>query len=504
MKQTLIRLHSEDAQGIFDTQFKDIITISPNSSIALQSCSVNRLTTSYIVDGSNDTIIFEISPAKRNFIRLPHGTYDRTTAITDLLGAFIKEMNEALSIQDGVEFGTQINARVNLLTKLEFEVEKQMGTPITLDIVNPNAEAPKYFSLNVTATTGAGGAGIDEIKSTSGTIADNINNSYIVGLEPFTKGCGVLRTRIKHYNTGGIMIGLIDKKDVGKAKDGELAKSDIVFGIETGTNIADNYIGYLNGVATDTGVAPLKASGGTLADNDVLDIALSGGFMSCVVEQDGSTLNISSTQYRTIGQEDQVLHAFIAFKGTTQINNTECYVDVYASQSDSNNKLSIGTDIIGAPAVPENNNLVPIDGFKIIFDNLAQANFFGFDRVENTGVAGNHFVGDFGSVISSNSKLDNLIPPDRFLIELLNVPINTYDSLTGGRKNILASVPIQEHQNSHNFVIDYEPNNLIFISLNNRDPLRLRNINARVLTDEFNSLSTEGFNTISLLVKENE
>ncbi len=87
-------------------------------------------------------------------------------------------------------------------------------------------------------------------------------------------------------------------------------------------------------------------------------------------------------------------------------------------------------------------------------------------------------------IFQANRNLKNVVVSDSYLIELLNLPLDSYDSLTNGRKNILASIPISERILTNTGIIQYEPNTLFFIDLKNDFPLTLRNIRARIVTDD--------------------
>ena len=89
MKNTLIRIHSLNNNGIFDTMFNEEIVIKENSSIALQQLSFNRAESQLIINGENDTITFQVEDATgandqdgdaiggSHTIRLTHKKYTR-------------------------------------------------------------------------------------------------------------------------------------------------------------------------------------------------------------------------------------------------------------------------------------------------------------------------------------------------------------------------------------------------------------------------------------------
>ena len=50
--------------------------------------------------------------------------------------------------------------------------------------------------------------------------------------------------------------------------------------------------------------------------------------------------------------------------------------------------------------------------------------------------------------------------------------------------------------------IQYEPNNLFYVSMNNLYEVNLRNISLRIIAQDFTTIFTEGFSEVSLLIRE--
>ena len=88
-----------------------------------------------------------------------------------------------------------------------------------------------------------------------------------------------------------------------------------------------------------------------------------------------------------------------------------------------------------------------------------------------------------------------------YIVELLNLPLNSYDSFDAkrGRANILAVIPENEH-NAGNIdnVLMYEPNEMTYISLTNKSELSLRNIRARITFPDYTPIDTVGLSTLVL------
>ena len=183
-------------------------------------------------------------------------------------------------------------------------------------------------------------------------------------------------------------------------------------------------------------------------------------------------------------------------QATTKIDFCSGNVDPY----DSKNVLlgdTLETELytVGAVPTPQQRTSTTIN--NIIFGSLNMANFFGFSAVnqnlESERVSNADFIGekDFSLMLATNT----------YLVELLNLPVDSYHSKAKGRKNILSSIPITENIINSTGQIQYEPNTLFYVALNNKFPINLRNIKARVISNDFSEIETEGLAELSLLIR---
>ena len=85
---------------------------------------------------------------------------------------------------------------------------------------------------------------------------------------------------------------------------------------------------------------------------------------------------------------------------------------------------------------------------------------------------------------------------------MLNLPINTYDSLLKGRKNVLAFVPTSETIiDDDTGVVQYEPKERLYLPLANEYEQTLRNIRARIVASDYSEISTEGVSSLNILLR---
>ena len=102
---------------------------------------------------------------------------------------------------------------------------------------------------------------------------------------------------------------------------------------------------------------------------------------------------------------------------------------------------------------------------------------------------------------------------DTFMLELLNIPVNSYDSysprysqnpnaMMGGRQNILGAVVTSELAPSPEDHIYYESSNLLFLKMNNPTPLSLRRIRARIISNDYSPVTIQGLAEATLIIQE--
>jgi len=83
--------------------------------------------------------------------------------------------------------------------------------------------------------------------------------------------------------------------------------------------------------------------------------------------------------------------------------------------------------------------------------------------------------------------------------------VNQRNANTGGsRRNILATIPISEVpiSGTANGLIQYEPNNLFYISIKNRGDITTRQLRFRLLTGTYEPVLTSGLASMTILIRD--
>lgn len=97
----------------------------------------------------------------------------------------------------------------------------------------------------------------------------------------------------------------------------------------------------------------------------------------------------------------------------------------------------------------------------------------------------------------ADSMFDITDTADSFVVEMLSLDLDSYDSKTEGRRSILATVPKTENIDGS---IVYEANYPTFINVRNKNPVALRNMRLRILKANLEPILITGTATITLLI----
>ena len=65
------------------------------------------------------------------------------------------------------------------------------------------------------------------------------------------------------------------------------------------------------------------------------------------------------------------------------------------------------------------------------------------------------------------------------------------------RENILSVIPAD---NENNRVV-YEPNNLLFIDLDNKFPLKISNLRLRIVRQDYSEVPTRNLSSVTIIIK---
>lgn len=550
-------------QCIFEATYNDGILIDKNSQVALLSATLSRNIDNLIVNSFNDIITFQTANGETKEIRLPHGTYDGNTLFM-LLDGMQDAMNASLGIlplavdlaktppvQSGREQGMHVNVFVNDQNAVEIQIRRTKQVNAF-----PNSFAQLVSGIGIGTALGwryslyqgtqqvdkdnvtANGAMFVNQFMVQSPMSDKLGTaSYIYSTIPFTKGAGQLAVQIQHFLTHnvlidqgqtGVMIGLLVKTDSilqrlqnATNDDDRIKPSEFAFGVSTNN---DGHNGSPYQIKTpslaefvDTTINPTKTestSDGRTDNCDIISIRITNGGIHMIFAD--NTMGDPSSQY--FAQRGRTL--YIGGAPTRDSNGNEIeyipYIGLYGAKeftkvgqivcnlmADPVNTLTMVEDEFTAGAVgvtPLCKTVSTKSHFNVIFGKESVAGFLGYPETNLDPDTGNELVPPV--IFVAPDPRTKLYNTNTYLVEMLSELVESYDSFQEGRKNILAPIPISERTVSAGTgIVQYEPNNLVFVDLKNSRERLIRNMRARIITDTYDSIEIEGLAELNLLIR---
>ena len=565
VKQKLIRLtaNSQDLIGkqcIFEATYNDGILIDENSQVALLSATLSRSVDNLVVNSFNDLITFQTATGNTQQINIPHGNYDGNT-FNLLLDGIQDAINEELSIlplpvdapsQNGREQGMHVEVLVNDQNAVQIEIRrtKQVNAMPNSNIqltngVGIGSALGWYYSLlngsqTLQRDTPASGTNLfvgagnvqDPMSSKLGT------TSYIYSPIPLSKGAGQLAVQLDFFlaqdlgiapGGSGVIVGLLPKTDAIMKRlqnltnpDDRIKPNEFVYGISTNNN-GSNLSPYQiktpsNSEFIDTTVNPVNVStgDGNQLNNDIISIRVSQGGVQLVIAD--TTMGVDTSPF--FEDRGRVVYNGNYLRRDANLNEIEYipYVGVYGTQAYTrlgqiqcnlmtdpvNTELMVEDGIgFGAGAVgdtPLCRTIATISKFNIIFAKESIANYLGFSETNlSPGTEPKVAPPVLFIAESPRTKIYNT---NTYLVEMLSESLDSYDSFEQGRKSILSAIPISERTiSAGSGIIQFQPNNLVFIDLKNRKQRLIRNMRARIVTDTYDPIEIEGLAEINIIIR---
>ena len=527
----LIRLYKDYEANIplgrianFNNNFQSDLVLAPNSQIALQSVAIDTVDPSFTIDSTNSTLQWSITDADDEFnsFLIASGEYNSTnvnTLLTQLTDGFNASTGfdmytnapELLRYYLGMEWLVNIDIsesnKISIAYKIGLlDLARLEALRIATDVViTTDQNSRDTFELSGQPTYG------------STTLVKNIINTHYI-----SRGCGCVRAQgmvIKGNpdvgsNGQGFIVGLLTDGDLNPE---DITLADIKYGIHYTifANGIRKYHVILDGVRSETAD---EAPNYTEADttNDIQEVMVNADGVFFNIYQNGVPQPVVLNADEGVGlgnggvvpyNGEKLYPVLVFFSGSNfvSVDNFICTESPY--------QVGVAPDggsyPVWGPAlqpVPNANftSLTEISDNDLIFETTAIAEFFGFDnrfngvflsgptsrRPEKTTTRNYEFPAD--------KKFNPLYYADSFLVELRNIALDSYDGLKEQRKNVLAYISHSDADGSFN----YEVNNPVFIDLNNKKELLLRNLEANLLYGDYSEFAIQSDATMILLIKE--
>ena len=502
----LIRLHTSNPNGFFETQFNTEVVVDPNSKIALQSATFKsalqtlavtnqnyRMTfvLTNLTDGSSDNLGITLDPA-----------FYTDVNYNDLFKDIQKKFNETMLLNKntlGIDFRVRLDDqnKVNIGYKRSYFTDFELLEDAGLIGENTGVAVNGFGMSNSVDVANVD----DRIRVISGLPIGSGMKVFRVQLKELvntTDGCKIGLT-----NTGFVTANVVDA-DFYIQSHGDSQPYTFLSakGAAIGTSTFNSINTGLNPDFVEISVEGNEIVGSiyreTQANRDVL-------FRTPYSENDNIDFYpFVSIQAKSSELElDHVSYTYDMFFleiGETPITRLRNEYKNLGKNHDKHVTLHLAATA-GFTAVP----VTPRPVAEVLQGRLTMArNMADYLAIVNKVSLADEtqFTDDLTDapanllIISARDVFHGNIQTNNYLIELNSIDIDSYDSLEGRRKNIIASIPQQEQIG----IIDYEPNNLYFVDTKNNHTLSLRNINCRILNIDGSTPQLEGVSVINLLV----
>jgi hypothetical protein len=456
----LIRLTTQDPNGYYNNEFHSELIIPANSKIALHSLTAEINTESITIDAQNDNIKFKMQKSEEEFrsIHIENGFYSSSN-FNSLFTDITLKMNRLMQYTPN-EIGRQWRVGVNTNKKVMFE--NTFG-----ENIQPSVSAnTKLGSLNV-ATVSTG-----KKSSRDGGIVGN-TDAFFYMKSPQCKGSSSLRAKVFNVNTKNCIIGYTSTPQNTNTTLIDLAT--IKYGIKlNGDGLNYSYI--KDGITTSS--TTLK----NVNDYFSIDAYASQIFLNIYRDNDGTiTLNSYSYDHTTD------LFPVIIFLG----DSTSILSNIQFSSDPFYNILNTTSDApeltVSIPTISQNATIRVIN-----FMDADLAKFLGYKQTsyESDNLLNIDFPAFYAFQPADFS--------DSFVIELLNLNVDSYDGLTKERRNFLHTIVQADIVRNR---LTYTAPYLLFLDMKNSQPLSLRQIKARMLKEDLSQVNLTGISQITLIIE---
>jgi len=497
----LLRLTTDNTKALFDNNFNTDIKIEQGEQIALQSCSFSEQISVLKVDGTNNQLSFKYTGNNTLSIILEDKTgnkangepnvYDATN-FNDLLKDITDKLNKALIVSAGKTLGISFKADIAIQTD-RVRIGYRRSDHATVKSRVDRGQAELSNNLEVINTNN-----VFRLRRNIGSANDDVAKYY--SLVPWRDGCFTFRCQIDNYSDNGS--GVDD--------------NGFVFGLSTvnpsvwkskATMSADEktyYIKFIrNGVKykikaegqpeadTAQNITAVANAGNNLT-GDYLEWSIDGSNIRATVYQRASEAGVEIYTANLPAGTDRELYPFVTVQGGAgrvqvrgAVHSINPFHNTHLDTNVENSDIADDTITVKPPSVTPG-----VESVNTLIMSQTVASFLGYENPSNTQNSGSVCNFDADKVfVATNSNTS-------FIIELMNIQINSYNADSGQRQNIIAVVPKDVEENS---IIEYEPNNLYFIDVSNT--FSLRNIKARILRIDGSTPLVSGKSVLTLLIK---
>tara|TARA_R110002050_G_scaffold277495_2_gene423176 strand:- start:580 stop:2052 length:1473 start_codon:yes stop_codon:yes gene_type:complete len=487
----LIRLVTEDPLSVFDTVFNEDLLIKENSKIALKSLSIETPIDVIIIDASNDNITFQIQTGFDKTIQLNHESYNKDN-FTDLLLDIQNKLNEATGY-------AAADYAVRRSFGMEWVVQKDKDTKINIGYkIGIYDEYRTEWIYDNTKVQRVTALTRNVWRQLAGLPNDISNERSMMFKDYIATGCSFIRCRTHKYENDlslsrerqGYIVGL-STFNISALTNDKLTDSMLTYGIAVTctTGNVRTYFKVIEGAYSGLvgNPAPNYIAEGDV-NNDFQEVIKNFENIEFNIYSNGS--GVKNTVFSIPAVQGQKLYPFVVFRGgNCNLNNLRVIPSPYSSLAPpAVLELEDPLQLAASPPRPQRN---PSD--NILTLNLSLATFLNYDNPRQPQIGA---INDVQVDFVADSAFEITETADAFLVEMLNLKLDSYDGLLNQRKNILNIIPESNSQG----VLIYDAPQPIFIDINNAKDILLRNIRLRVVGPDYTPLKMIGQASMVLLI----
>lgn len=538
----LLRITTTENDGTFDSDLDSSFELPPNSTVALQSANFTFDTPDLTLAPDNETFIFQIGDDAADL---------REVTIEDIHDFFVPGEKEEYNVRNFSQFLKNFEASINEqiftpnpLGQLE-EQDAGYEARVTVNINqkvaiemsrsqlvdwNQSADAHQFDRYNLITVPGNNNAfQID----TAG-----VDDGFIIDRMPWNRGGNFARCRIHNMAaaaTNGFKFGIVSEVTKRQFDNGQnIDDDDYIFAIKVSPTEVRMMMGSkdadpsttLTDLATDA--VPETITGLPLNNHDAFSIETSNGYfqMSHFTTTHPNGVVIIPTlppgeNADDYGLYNPNLNYYVALSIDKQ-DDTDTLVDMVgainspyatrppqptASKLVLTNQLQVHQHVMRLSHVPD----IPTTAstFQLQFryievgtanltDNPTLAAFLGFTDLSINKIptqTSNNFL-----FISDKSSA-GLLKTQTFVIQLVSLPVESYDTVSGKKENTIYTI-VENIELNTTQELSFNSQYPIYIQLKNRNPILLRRLKARIVDHELLPIITHGQSQMTLLFGE--
>jgi len=474
----LIRLSTDDPKLYFNNTIQSDLTLPPQSKIGLLNCNFEKKLNSLVVNHINDQVSFYLIDTEFTSGNFTHGTYSQDN-IKVLLKSMEVELNNALTITNQKAMGSYFEVKINSNNKVVINTEQNA-------FINPMNEIAAgkdtYYEINLQQTP-------SKVISKNGGV-DGDPDAYL-GTEQKEfflsgNGCGIWRVKLDGENGGSNGFHMsINQEPIDDIADRAFTSGSIEYGIYADLGSGNHY-------RWKNGDGSVNNTSITIDwDNDYVELSMNKGKIEGRVYQTATT-HLFFSEFLDPATEIASFPALVIEGTDITLSNL-----IYTPKESDEEEKSFST-VGGALVVTVPNQTFGAVDNSLTFKDISLANFLGYESDVNPSDGSKNNSGDL--LYTADNKIQFVDQSEAYIVELLNLNIDSFDGIKSQekRKNIL--MLIQNGRDRTQSDVLFEANNTIFIDLNNAYPIAVRNLQVRIVDDNYNDVEARGRANITLLV----